>query len=143
MGTATPKIHERRFIAQFEQVFPGISDFHLPNKAVIAYWSGEQYTRGSYSCYLVGQATNFFGIEKERVGNLFFAGEHCSIDYQGYMEGGCETGEAAALEILADLGLQASSTQLKGSVLSNQKAQKARVSSRRQSRLRRLWRKNA
>lgn len=143
LGTATPKIHGQRFIAQFEQVFPDISEFHLLNKAVLAYWSGEQYTRGSYTCYLVGQATKFFGIEKERVGNLFFAGEHCSLDYQGYMEGGCETGEAAALEILADLGLQTGSTQQKGSVLSNQKAQKARVSSRRRSRLQRLWRKNA
>lgn len=141
LGTATPKVHERRLIEQFEQVFPGISDFHLPNKAVIAYWLGEQYARGSYSCYLVGQATKFFGIQKERVGNLFFAGEHCSIDYQGYMEGGCETGEAAALEILADLGLQTGSTQHKSSVLSN--PQKARVSSRRRSQLRRLSRKNA
>ena len=36
---------------------------------------------------------------------LHFAGEHCSLAAQGFMEGGCETGEAAAAEILADLGL--------------------------------------
>ncbi|MCC5663076.1 FAD-dependent oxidoreductase [Nostoc sp. CHAB 5784] len=44
------------------------------------------------------------GAEQERVGNLFFAGEYCSLSYQGYMEGGCRTGEVAAWRILKDLG---------------------------------------
>jgi monoamine oxidase len=52
-----------------------------------------------------------YGVEGERVDNLFFAGEHCSQDFQGYMEGGCETGEAAAAEILEDLGLPPSAVQ--------------------------------
>lgn len=30
------------------------------------------------------------------VGKLFFAGEHCSYDFQGYMNGGAETGRWAA-----------------------------------------------
>jgi len=46
-----------------------------------------------------------YGVEGERVGNLFFAGEHTSLENQGYMEGGCETGQRAAFEILQDLGL--------------------------------------
>jgi monoamine oxidase len=41
------------------------------------------------------------------VGRLFFAGEHCSLAAQGFMEGGCETGERAAREILASLGISA------------------------------------
>jgi monoamine oxidase len=72
-----------------------------------------------------------YGVEGERVGNLFFAGEHCSLDYQGYMEGGCETGEAAALEILEDLGLQASAAQQKAELL---KKGKLRRSSKQQFR---------
>jgi monoamine oxidase len=39
------------------------------------------------------------------VGNLHFCGEHTSIDFQGYMEGGCESGTRVAQEILTDLGL--------------------------------------
>ena len=35
----------------------------------------------------------------ERAGNLFFAGEHCAFDNQGFMEGGVETGEWVAAEI--------------------------------------------
>jgi len=96
---------------QLERVFPGISAARLKDNTVRAYWPGEQYSRGSYSCYLVGQWTRMYGVEGERVGNLFFAGEHCSQDYQGYMEGGCETGEAAASEILEDLRLQPSAVQ--------------------------------
>ena len=35
--------------------------------------------------------------------NLFFAGEHCSLEAQGYMEGGCGTGAAVAKAILAEV----------------------------------------
>jgi monoamine oxidase len=34
------------------------------------------------------------------VGNLHFAGEHTSESAQGFMEGGCESGERVAEEIL-------------------------------------------
>lgn len=36
----------------------------------------------------------------EPVGNVYFAGEHCAFDNQGFMEGGFETGEWAAQAIL-------------------------------------------
>ena len=32
-------------------------------------------------------------------GTIHFAGEHCSQDFQGYMEGGAREGERAALEV--------------------------------------------
>jgi monoamine oxidase len=38
------------------------------------------------------------------VGNLHFAGEHCAFDNQGFMEGGCETGEWAAQAVLRTAG---------------------------------------
>ena len=46
-------------------------------------------------------------MEGERVGNLHFCGEHCSLDFQGYMEGACETGAGVAQAIAIDLGLVA------------------------------------
>ena len=42
------------------------------------------------------------GWEALRQRNIHFAGEHCSQDFQGYMEGGASTGVSAANEILAD-----------------------------------------
>ena len=35
------------------------------------------------------------------MGNLFFAGEHCSYDFQGYMNGGAQTGADAAKAVMA------------------------------------------
>ena len=57
---------------------------------------------GSYAYWKPGQYTRFAGAERERSANCHFAGEHCSIDFQGYMEGGAQEGGRAANEILAD-----------------------------------------
>jgi monoamine oxidase len=42
-------------------------------------------------------------MEGRRQGNCHFAGEHTSIDFQGYLNGAVETGQRAAAEILGDL----------------------------------------
>ena len=57
------------------------------------------YLRGSYSYYRVGQYTLFGGAEGQASGQCHFAGEHCSGDFQGYMEGGAREGARAAEEI--------------------------------------------
>lgn len=104
LGSGTPEDHAQRFLPELDLVYPGISSDRI-GSAVRSYWPGELYTQGSYTCYRPGQFVQFFGVEGERVGNLFFAGEHTSLDFQGYMEGACESGEIAAMEILDDLGL--------------------------------------
>ncbi len=42
-------------------------------------------------------------MEGLRQGNCHFCGEHTSRDFQGYLNGGVQTGEDAAAEILGDL----------------------------------------
>ncbi|WP_237396521.1 FAD-dependent oxidoreductase [Okeania sp. KiyG1] len=109
IGTGSPEIHAQKLNSQLERVFPGISNISIPDRTIRSYWSGEVYTRGSYLCYRPGEWTKFYGVERQRVGNIFFAGEHTSfLENQGYMEGGCQTGEIAAMEILQDLGLKGS-----------------------------------
>ena len=54
------------------------------------------WTKGSYSCYKPGQWTTIAGAEGLPVGNLFFAGEHCSYDFQGYMNGAAQSGADTA-----------------------------------------------
>ena len=61
------------------------------------------WTKGSYSYWKVGQYTAFVGRRGAAEGNCHFAGEHTSIDFQGYLNGAVDTGERAANEILADL----------------------------------------
>ncbi len=64
------------------------------------HWPGYRFSRGSYSSYGPGQWTACYGKEFEPVGNLFFAGEHCSTEFKGYMNGAAETGRRAA-ELIA------------------------------------------
>ena len=104
LGSGTPEDNAQRFLPELDLLYPGISSNRI-GRAVRSYWPGELYTQGSYTCYRPGQYVQFFGVEGERVGNLFFAGEHTSLDFSGLMEGGCESGEIAAMEILEDLGL--------------------------------------
>jgi monoamine oxidase len=106
VGEGTPEDQARQVVEALEQVFPGVAAAHDPASAVRFHWPTHAWTRGSYACYGPGQWTGICGAEGERVGNLHFAGEHCSLDAQGFMEGGCETGERAAREILEDLGRQ-------------------------------------
>lgn len=108
IGSGTPEIQAQQILPQYELVYPGITNTAISGNAVRAYWRGDLYSRGAYSSYLPGQWTQMYGVEGERVGNIFFAGEHTSLEYQGYMEGACETAEIAAMEILEDLGLESS-----------------------------------
>lgn len=101
-GTGTPDARARAFLAQIEPVLPGITGKYLPGRATIDYWAAYPWTKGSYSYWKVGQYTGFSGVEKERQGNVHFAGEHTSQDFQGYLNGAVETGARASSEILAD-----------------------------------------
>lgn len=86
-----------------EKVFPGISATR--NGKVSRFdWPSYPLTLGSYSCYLPGQWTTIANSQIVPVGNMFFAGEHCSYSFQGYMNGGAETGKRATKSLLAVLG---------------------------------------
>lgn len=80
-------------------MFPTIDKVY--QKALLLNWVKQPLFQGSYSCYLVGQYSQFHGVEQEPWQNLFFAGECCSMEAQGYMEGACATGETAAQQILS------------------------------------------
>lgn len=101
-GTGTPVQRARAFTDQLEPLIDGISAA-FNGKAFVDYWLANPYTRGSYSYWKVGQYTAFAGAERERSGNCHFAGEHTSIDFQGYLNGAVDSGYSAAAEILADL----------------------------------------
>lgn len=63
-------------------------------------WPTFPFTKASYIAWSVGQYTTIAGSEIETVGNLYFAGEHTSYNFQGYMNGGAVTGRIAARSIL-------------------------------------------
>jgi monoamine oxidase len=89
----------QQFLAQIEPVLPGITS-HWNGRATIDYWTGYQWTKGSYSYWKVGQYTKFAGMERAIDGACHFCGEHTSIDFQGYLNGAVETGYRAAAEVI-------------------------------------------
>lgn len=92
----------QQFLQKLEPVLPGVSP-RWNGKATIDWWPGNPWTKGSYSYWKVGQYTKFAGAEGARSGNCHFAGEHTSIESQGYLNGAVETGERVTSEILADV----------------------------------------
>jgi len=104
-----PKVVARfanTFLSQIEPVFPGITS-QWNGRATLDVPLSDPFLLGSYSYWKVGQYTQFSGYEKARqpeplTGKCHFAGEHCSQDFQGFMEGGASEGYRAATEILKD-----------------------------------------
>ncbi|MGZ4387717.1 MAG: flavin monoamine oxidase family protein [Gaiellaceae bacterium] len=101
-GSGTPAQRAQQFLTQVEPVMPGLSA-RWNGKATVDFWTGYRWTKGSYSYWKVGQYQAFAGMESARQGNCHFAGEHTSIDFQGYLNGAVQSGQRAASEILADL----------------------------------------
>jgi monoamine oxidase len=99
-GTGTPAERAAKFLTQLEPVLPGISS-RWNGRATVDFWAAYPWTKGSYSYWKVGQYTEFAGAEGQPEGACHFAGEHTSIDFQGYLNGAVESGERAAAEIFA------------------------------------------
>lgn len=102
LGTGTPESQAPKFISQLEQMWPGAAGaFNGTVKRM--HWPSSPFALGSYACYKVGQYTTIRGTESKPVGNIYFAGEHCSLDSQGFMNGAAESGRVTAEEIVKAL----------------------------------------
>jgi len=104
VGTA-PAALIADYLGALEPVFPGVTAAWNsgPRLSLYSDPNSNPHLGGAYSQYRVGQYTGFSGIEGVPEGNIHFAGEHTSQDFQGFMEGGVTTGERAAREILGVL----------------------------------------
>jgi monoamine oxidase len=88
----------KAFLKELEVIFPGITS-RWNGKATLSTPFRDPNLFCSYSYWRVGQYTLFSGYEGVAQGPIHFAGEHCSINFQGYMEGGAAEGGRAALEV--------------------------------------------
>ena len=106
LGQGSPEDLETRLLPLIDPVWTGLARLRS-GKAARFHWPSHPHTLGSYASYRVGQWSSIRGHEGGRAGNLYFAGEHCSLQAQGYMEGGAETGKRAALDIARRAGRSA------------------------------------
>lgn len=103
-GSGSANSYAQQFLQRIEPDLPGLSQ-KWNGIAKLDYWPGYRWTKGSYSCYTVGQYTKFRGILGEPEGRCFFAGEHTSLDFQQFLNGAVETGNRAAREVLSKLNI--------------------------------------
>jgi monoamine oxidase len=95
---------EERFaeaVQGLERIWPG-SQAAWTGQAKRMHWPSFAWSKGSYTCYKPGQ-WRFWSYEAAPEGDVFFCGEHCSEDFQGWMEGGAESGAIIAQAILDEI----------------------------------------
>ena len=91
--------YAQAWLRQLETVLPGITA-QWTGKATLSTPFRDPLLNCSYSYWKPGQYVGFSGYEGVPQGSIHFAGEHCSQDFQGYMEGGASEGMRAAQEVL-------------------------------------------
>ena len=101
MGTAGAGIATLAgtFAGQLDQIFPGVKALYNM-KATLSIPHLDDNMRLSYAFWKVGQYQAFAGYERTPQGNIFFGGEHTSVNAQGFMEGGAAEGQRAAQEVI-------------------------------------------
>jgi monoamine oxidase len=102
MGNMTPKQLEAAFLPLLDACYTGAKD-QYNGICQRWYWPGYALSKGSYTGFTVGQYTTLCGATTKTVDNLYFAGEHCSYEFQGFMNGAAKTGREAAEAIIKKL----------------------------------------
>jgi monoamine oxidase len=95
--------YARSLVTLLDQVYPGIGK-QPTGKATLSTPFHDPNLLCSYSYVGVGQTIDFVGYEGVPQGRIHFAGEHCSNDFRGFMEGGAVTGVQAAEQVTRLLG---------------------------------------
>jgi monoamine oxidase len=102
LGAQDMGLLKKKFVRALNEIFPGFGAT-FNNKFMRWDWPGYVFSKGSYTSYKTGQYTTLSGTQFPEVDNLYFAGEHCSYGFQGFMNGGAETGRRAAQNIIKKL----------------------------------------
>jgi monoamine oxidase len=102
LSTKTYEEIQAKWLTGADTIFKGVKS--LCNGRISKFaWSVYPFSKGSYTCYQVGQWSAFAGVEAEPFENILFAGEHCSLKHQGFMNGAVETAKVAVETLRARL----------------------------------------
>lgn len=88
-----------KWLSGAETIYPGVRENYNGQISKFC-WATNPLAGGSYTSFRKGQWSRFTGIYGEPFENILFAGEHCSVDFQGYMNGAIETGQMEARRII-------------------------------------------
>jgi monoamine oxidase len=79
---------------QMEAFYPGFKENLVSDR--VMHWPGDPLTKAGYSFPAPGQVMRAGPILYNGLGKLHFAGEHCSYQFCGYMEGALYSGATLA-----------------------------------------------
>ncbi|GHB64448.1 hypothetical protein GCM10010347_38090 [Streptomyces cirratus] len=91
-----------RVLAGVDAFFPG-TKAAWNGRAQLSAWHENPHSLGAYSYWPTGYLHRYAKYEGTAQGRIHIGGEHCSYDFQGFMEGGATEGERAAREVIAAL----------------------------------------
>ena len=91
------------YLKQLEALYPGMKENLVQTRFMD--WPGDPWTLTGYSFPAPGQVTTVGPLLRKGVGHLHFAGEHCSYQFVGYMEGALHSGTALAKRLAVRDGL--------------------------------------
>ncbi|MBN9382194.1 MAG: FAD-dependent oxidoreductase [Chitinophagaceae bacterium] len=98
----------QQYLPALDTIYKGASQNYTGRNLKFC-WAGHPYSKAGYSSFKKGQWSTLAGWEGVPVGNVFFAGEHVSREFQGYMNGAAETGRVAAESVMARIHQPSSS----------------------------------
>jgi monoamine oxidase len=86
------------YTRQLESIYPGFTENRTGGRFMD--WPSDTWSGASYSFPAPGEVMRNGPRLRAGLGNLHFAGEHCSYAFIGYMEGALESGLAAAKRVI-------------------------------------------
>jgi monoamine oxidase len=102
---AAPEPFAAGYVDHVDEVVPGTASA-FNGRAWLDLWTRDPWTNGAYAAFLPGQYTRLWGYTGRAEGRIHFAGEHTSTYSQGYLNGGVESGQRAAIEVMRELGVE-------------------------------------
>lgn len=99
MGAAGKDKLVNDYLSGLHQIYPG-AEQAFSGKTIKFCWGQHPFSRGGYSAFKKGQWSTLAGWEGVPVGDVYFAGEHVSREFQGYMNGGAHTAREAVERIV-------------------------------------------
>lgn len=91
-------------IDRLDAAIPGIAAA-VTGTPYLDFWPADPWSIGSYAAFGPGQMTRFWGATYRSERGVHFAGEHTSTYSQGFLNGGVESGQRAAIEVMRALGM--------------------------------------
>lgn len=97
LDLSSPQEAQDKIMASLRKLFPGCPD---PTDFYVSGWAADPLSNGAYSNWPLGYTWVQWNEMVKNEGNLFFAGEHTSEEFWGFLHGSLWSGQDAADDVI-------------------------------------------